>query len=283
MKNHTPEQVLKIKKAIDELNSNNIDPSYNNISNYLNISYSCLYGQVYYYKNKGYDLTNYITPLRLQYKDHPLYKKMYTVWRGMVQRCHNPNHSKYHRYGERGIIVCERWRDPDNFFLDMHETYEEGLTLDRINNDSGYYKENCKWSNQRQQKRNTCKTRKFKNQNISILDILESLNLTKYKHHVFYRYENFNSWDEYIEVYGIEYNNKIYCCIQHFYDENNIFSGKVVGLMERYYHYDKCLKKPVIQNIRWYIKNCRNFSKNLSKLINNEKISKKDIIDLTIQ
>lgn len=77
------------------------------------------------------------------------------TWDGMMQRCHNPNNTKYKDYGGRGIKVCERWKDIKNFIDDMFPAFQEGLSLDRIDNNLGYSKENCRWATREIQGRNT--------------------------------------------------------------------------------------------------------------------------------
>ena len=80
--------------------------------------------------------------------------KPYGVWNGMLQRCGNKKNSRYKDWGGRGIKVCDRWKRFDEFWEDMKEGYKEGLTLDRIDNNGFYCKENCKWSTQKEQMNN---------------------------------------------------------------------------------------------------------------------------------
>lgn len=77
----------------------------------------------------------------------------YKTWSSMKRRCKDKNHCNHASYYDKGIKVCERWEDFTNFLEDMGER-PEGKTLDRIDGDKGYYKENCKWSTPKEQANN---------------------------------------------------------------------------------------------------------------------------------
>ncbi|MCK4819018.1 AP2 domain-containing protein [bacterium] len=77
----------------------------------------------------------------------------YKVWSSMLQRCSNPNNCAYDNYGGRGIFVCQRWLVFANFFDDMGKR-PKGFTIERINNNKGYYKGNCKWATVTEQSHN---------------------------------------------------------------------------------------------------------------------------------
>jgi hypothetical protein len=73
------------------------------------------------------------------------------------QRCRNPNNRDYKYYGGRGIKVCDRWDNFDNFLSDMGMR-PEGMTLERKDNDKDYEPENCRWATRAEQSLNTRKT-----------------------------------------------------------------------------------------------------------------------------
>jgi hypothetical protein len=109
---------------------------------------------------RGMSLRNGVTKSCGCYRDnfmktHGMYDTpTYSVWVNMVQRCTNTKHTNAKRYSLRGITVCESWLNFENFLADMGER-ASGQTLDRIDNDKGYCKENCRWTDAKTQMRNT--------------------------------------------------------------------------------------------------------------------------------
>lgn len=95
----------------------------------------------------------------------------YTVWKDMIKRCQNQNHKHYHRYGGRGISVCDRWLSFAAFLSDMGERPSKELTLDRIDCNGNYEPANCRWATWEQQQNNRSSnrliTRSGKTQTIS--------------------------------------------------------------------------------------------------------------------
>ena len=89
-------------------------------------------------------------------KKHYLkHTKLYSVWNEMRNRCQNQNDRSYHRYGAKGISVCEEWQDFRNFYpWAINNGYKEGLTLDRINPLGNYEPQNCRWITIKEQQRN---------------------------------------------------------------------------------------------------------------------------------
>lgn len=83
----------------------------------------------------------------------------YRIWANMKQRCLNNNNPDYKNYGGRGILVCEKWMNFEGFKEDMISSYKRGLSLDRIDVNGNYCKENCRWVTWRKQHINTRRNR----------------------------------------------------------------------------------------------------------------------------
>lgn len=88
------------------------------------------------------------------------YRRTYKSWEAMRRRCDNKKDARYKDWGGRGISYDKRWSDFKLFISDMGIRPEE-MSLDRINNDSNYSKENCKWSTVKEQNMNKRNSKKY--------------------------------------------------------------------------------------------------------------------------
>lgn len=78
----------------------------------------------------------------------------YRIWMNMINRCH---YEKYHEkkyYADKGITVCDRWRQSFDAFIEDMGVPLNNLTIDRLDNTKGYYKENCRWATYKEQSAN---------------------------------------------------------------------------------------------------------------------------------
>lgn len=101
--------------------------------------------------------------------------RFYKIWSEMLRRCSNPNAANYSMYGGRGIKVCDEWKSFEGFYKDMYSGYKKGLSIDRIDVNGNYCKENCRWLDAKGQARNRRNTI-FVN-GISLIELCEEKKL----------------------------------------------------------------------------------------------------------
>ncbi len=104
----------------------------------------------------------------------------YTSWDAMVQRCTNSKNGAYKDYGGRGITICKRWHTFENFLADMGERPSRELSIERIENNKGYYSENCKWGAKKIQQNNTRRNHYlvYRTQKMTISQWADELNIS---------------------------------------------------------------------------------------------------------
>ena len=99
--------------------------------------------------------------------------RLYPVWHAMFDRCYRKKDKRYNDYGGRGITVCKRWNNLNNFIEDMYPSFKEGLQIDRTDNNKGYSPENCRWANRFEQAQN-------KSSNINLTHNNQTLTLSEW-------------------------------------------------------------------------------------------------------
>lgn len=117
----------------------------------------------------------------------------YRSYHAMKSRCLNPNHSRYSDYGGRGIKICERWLDFENFLEDMGHR-PDGCSIGRNNNDKDYSLDNCRWETNKDQARNKSTTLwvEIHGETISLAEAVEEFSVVSYAT-AMKRY--YNGWD----------------------------------------------------------------------------------------
>ena len=83
--------------------------------------------------------------------------RLYRIWRGMKERCYNPESYGYRLYGMRGITICDEWREDFFAFKEwaVNNGYRDDLSIDRINGDGNYEPSNCRWATAKEQAENS--------------------------------------------------------------------------------------------------------------------------------
>jgi len=109
------------------------------------------------------------------------HEKLYDIWQHIRSRCENPKDKRYKNYGGRGIKICKEWKDYSVFRNDMSGGYNPGLQIDRIDNNKGYSKGNCRWATIKQQANNKTTNRfiTFQGQTLTQRQWEERLGLRK--------------------------------------------------------------------------------------------------------
>ena len=80
--------------------------------------------------------------------------QMRTIWYDMMGRCYKPAHKSYKNYGARGITVCARWQEFENFVEDMGPYPGKGYGMERVKNHLGYSPTNVIWATYKVNNRN---------------------------------------------------------------------------------------------------------------------------------
>ena len=82
--------------------------------------------------------------------------RIFTIWQKMKARCYNPKDKRYTDYGDRGITVCDEWKNDFQAFYEwsIDNGYKDNLSIDRIDNNNGYTPKNCRWSTVKTQNNN---------------------------------------------------------------------------------------------------------------------------------
>lgn len=90
------------------------------------------------------------------FKHGMTHTRLFSIWKSMKDRCYKTSSISYKNYGGKGIIICDEWKNEFINFCNWATAngYQDGLTIDRINNDGNYEPSNCRWATYKQQSRN---------------------------------------------------------------------------------------------------------------------------------
>ncbi len=127
---------------------------------------------------------------------NPDYYRLCSIRKGIIDRCYNGNRHNYYNYGGRGIWITEEWRynHLSFYYWAINNGYAPNLTIDRIDNDDGYYPENCRWATIKEQSNNRRDNKyiDFDGQTKTISQWADYLNLPYSKVYSYYKIGRFS-------------------------------------------------------------------------------------------
>ena len=123
-----------------------------------------------------------------------VHSKPYRSWVSMKKRCLYKKHPAYDRYAGRGITICKEWMDFKVFYKDMGDAPSDKHCIDRIDNNKGYYKENCRWATHQENNSNRSDNHfiTYKNKIKTVAGWADFLKINR--NSLYYRLSN--GWDE---------------------------------------------------------------------------------------
>ena len=95
----------------------------------------------------------------------------WSVWKNIIRRCTKPKDKAYHHYGGRGITVCDEWLVFENFWRDMGDRPSPDMQIDRVDNEKGYSKDNCRWASRTENMHNR---RIYKNNSSGVKGVMRN-------------------------------------------------------------------------------------------------------------
>lgn len=120
--------------------------------------------------------------------------RLYTIWQGMKKRCYTPSNNNYKRYGAKGVMVCDEWKEFIGFYnWAINNGYEDNLTIDRIDYTGDYEPNNCRWADRSTQANNTSTNHYiwYKGEKYTMKQLSDKYNI---KYHVL-AYRVYAGWD----------------------------------------------------------------------------------------